>query len=147
MGYTAKVAGTEWDIQEPQAVFLLVLNTIYAFAPDGLRSFIRTKSENNTQVWLVNTGWIKGPYGVGERIALRYTRALIDAVLEDQIPASAFTTSTVFDFQIPDFCPEVPAELLNPKQLWKNPKDYDVHARKLKKQFGANLQKLMEQQV
>ena len=66
-------------------IFGLFWSTIYAFAPDGLRSFIRTKNqENNAQVWLVNTGWIKGPYG-WEGIALRYTRALIDAILEDQM--------------------------------------------------------------
>ena len=149
LGYTAKVAGTEWDIQEPQAVFSACFGAPFMpLHPMIYGHLLEQKiKENNTQVWLVNAGWIKGPYGEGERIALRYTRALIDAVLEDQIPASAFTTSTVFDFQIPDFCPEVPAELLNPKQLWENPKDYDVHARKLKKQFGANLQKLMEQQV
>ena len=149
LGYTAKIAGTEWDIQEPQAVFSACFGAPFMpLHPMVYGDLFEEKiKENQTQVWLVNTGWIKGPYGTGERIALRYTRALIDAVLENKISPSDFTSSSVFGFEIPDFCPEVPTELLNPRQLWDNPDAYDIQARKLYKQFEENIQKLRNQRT
>jgi phosphoenolpyruvate carboxykinase (ATP) len=139
-GYTAKVAGTEAGVTEPQATF----STCFAapFLPlhparyaDMLKDRLR---RHGSQVWLVNTGWLGGPPGQGNRIRLSYTRAMVRAILNRGLAHAAFTPDSMFGLPVPQNCPGVPAELLRPRELWKNPAEYDARARHLAGLFQAN---------
>ena len=147
LGYTAKVAGTESDVQEPQAVFSTCFGAPFMpLHPTVYGDLLEKKiNEQQTEVWLVNTGWIGGAYGVGNRIALRHTRALIDAVLNEQLTDCSFSESPTFGFQIPDRCPGVPDELLNPRHLWDRPTAYDRQASRLKQDFDDHLSRFLVQ--
>ena len=142
-GYTAKVAGTEMGITEPKltfsacfgAAFLPLHPTVYA----GLFGEKMEKSEVN--VWLINTGWTGGPYGVGSRMKLGYTRAMISAALEGKLDFAPMHPDPIFGFQVPKICPNVPAEILNPKNTWSDPEAYDNQAKKLAQAFVANFRK------
>jgi phosphoenolpyruvate carboxykinase (ATP) len=139
-GYTAKVAGTEKGITEPKATFstcfgapFMVLSpTVYA---DLLKDRI---DQHKVNVWLINTGWSGGPYGVGRRMEISYTRAIVHAALGgslDQIPTMA---EPFFGLPIPTSCPGVPAEVLNPRNTWSDQAAYDDMARKLATMFTDN---------
>ena len=139
-GYTAKVAGTEVGVKEPQATFspcfggpfLVWHPRKYA---DLLAERIRT---HNSNVWLVNTGWSGGPFGVGSRMKLAYTRAIIDAIHAGQLQHAPTETDSIFGLQVVTSCPNVPPEILNPRQTWPNPADYDTTAQKLANLFREN---------
>lgn len=139
-GYTAKVAGTEMGVTEPKltfsacfgAAFLPLHPTYYA----GL--FGEAMEKNDTKVWLVNTGWTGGPYGVGSRMKLSYTRAMITAALQGELEKVDFKTHRFFGFQVPQSCPNVPDEVLNPRKTWQNPEDYDTQAASLAESFIQN---------
>lgn len=143
-GYTAKVAGTEVGISHPIATFSACFGQ--AFLPlhpmkyaDMLRE--RLQKDTSIQVWLVNTGWIGGPYGVGRRIAISYTRALIRAVMQDQLDDVLFVKHEAFGLAMPTSCPDVPDEILDPRKLWANKESYDVKAAELKGLFEENYEK------
>lgn len=139
-GYTAKVAGTEEGITEPQTVFsscfgepfLPLHPTRYA---EMLGEKIRTYG---SQVWLINTGWTGGAYGIGERIKLRYTRAMIGAAMQGQLDAVTYATDPFFGLAYPQAVPGVPAEVLNPRQTWADGAAYDAKARELSQAFHQN---------
>ncbi|HLQ44527.1 MAG TPA: phosphoenolpyruvate carboxykinase (ATP), partial [Planctomycetaceae bacterium] len=139
-GYTAKVAGTEVGVKEPQATFspcfggpfLVWHPKKYA---DLLADRIRTHHAN---VWLVNTGWSGGPYGVGSRMKLSFTRAIIDAIHMGQLNDVPTTTDPIFGLHVVTSCPNVPAEILNPRQTWSDPAAYDATAKKLAGLFADN---------
>jgi phosphoenolpyruvate carboxykinase (ATP) len=139
-GYTAKVAGTEAGITEPGATF----STCFAapFLPLHPTRYAEMLGErlqtHGSQVWLVNTGWTGGPYGVGSRIKLAYTRAMVRAVLSGEIAHIALTPDPVFGVAVPNACPGVPPELLQPRATWQNPADYDTNARHLAALFQNN---------
>jgi phosphoenolpyruvate carboxykinase (ATP) len=142
-GYTAKVAGTEMGIIEPKltfsacfgAAFLPLHPTVYA----GL--FGEKMEKNEVNVWLINTGWTGGPYGVGSRMKLAYTRAMISAALEGKLDFAPMHPDPIFGFQVPKICPNVPAEVLNPRNTWSDPGAYDIQAKKLAQAFVSNFSK------
>jgi phosphoenolpyruvate carboxykinase (ATP) len=94
--------------------------------------------EHRAAVWLVNTGWTGGPYGVGRRMTLAYTRALLRAALAGELAAARFSPDPVFGLLVPEACPGVPAEVLRPRATWPDPAAYDAAARRLAQLFRDN---------
>jgi phosphoenolpyruvate carboxykinase (ATP) len=94
--------------------------------------------ENNVNVWLINTGWSGGVYGVGERISLKYTRAMITAILNGELDNVEYKKHVVFGLQMPTACPNVPSEILSPKNTWENKDAYDAKANELANAFNKN---------
>ncbi len=141
-GYTAKVAGTERGITEPQATFSACFGAPFmALNPVVYARLLRNKiSEHQVQVWLINTGWSGGPYGVGERIKLAYTRAMVRAALSGQLVQIPTTEDPIFGVQVPQMCPDVPKEILWPRETWPDKQAYDEQARKLAAMFSKNFQ-------
>jgi phosphoenolpyruvate carboxykinase (ATP) len=139
-GYTAKVAGTEAGIDEPQTAFSACFGSPFLpLHPTKYAEMLGEKMEkNNVKVWLINTGWSGGEYGVGSRIKLRYTRAMITAALRGELNDVTFNTHEVFGLQMPTTCPNVPDEILNPKNTWDDKKAYDKKANHLAEQFVNN---------
>jgi phosphoenolpyruvate carboxykinase (ATP) len=139
-GYTAKVAGTEAGVTEPQATF----STCFAapFLPLHPARYAGLLGDrlrrHGSPVWLVNTGWIGGPYGQGSRIKLGYTRAMVRAALGGALAGVPFVPDPVFGLGVPQRCPGVPSELLRPRESWKDPAEYDARARQLAQLFQAN---------
>ena len=139
-GYTAKVAGTERGIKEPTptfsscfgAAFLLLHPTVYA------RELARKMSEHGSTAYLVNTGWIGGPYGIGKRIDIPSTRAIIDAILDGSLHDVEFETLPIFGLQIPKSVHCVKSNILNPRNLWNIQEDWDKAAKALAEKFIAN---------
>jgi phosphoenolpyruvate carboxykinase (ATP) len=141
-GYTAKVAGTERGIKEPTptfsscfgAAFLLLHPTKYA------HELAKKMKEHNSTAYLVNTGWIGGPYGVGKRIDIPSTRAIIDAILDGSLVNSEYQELPVFGLMIPKTVTNVDSKILNPRSLWNNPQDWDVAATSLAGKFIKNFE-------
>ncbi|HMC88698.1 MAG TPA: phosphoenolpyruvate carboxykinase (ATP), partial [Gemmataceae bacterium] len=139
-GYTAKVAGTEAGVTEPKGTF----STCFAapFLPLHPARYADMLSErlrkHGAQVWLVNTGWTGGPYGQGSRIQLKYTRAMVRAILNGALNKVSFTADPLFKVLVPATCPGVPPQLLQPRNTWKNPSEYDAKARQLAELFRNN---------
>ncbi len=146
-GYTAKVAGTEVGITEPKTVFSACFGAPFMpLHPAVYAELLGQKMrENNTQVWLVNTGWSGGSYGVGKRMSLPYTRALITAAMEGALDKVTFEAHPVFGVMMPASCPGVPTEILNPKLTWSDAKAYDETANTLAKAFNKNFEKFASQ--
>ncbi|NUM30716.1 MAG: phosphoenolpyruvate carboxykinase (ATP) [Bacteroidetes bacterium] len=140
-GYTAKVAGTEAGVTEPQATFSACFGK--AFLPLHPATYAemlgeKLKANPNINVWLVNTGWSGGPFGVGSRMKLSYTRAMITAALEHKLDNIDFVTHKIFGLAMPVNCPDVPSELLNPENTWQNKVDYLKMANHLSDLFNNN---------
>ncbi len=139
-GYTAKVAGTERGITEPQpsfsacfgAAFLLLHPTKYA------EELIRKMEEHGSKAYLVNTGWIGGPYGVGKRIDLPTTRKIIDAILDGSIENAEFETIPYFNLSIPKSLEGIDSKVFNPRNLWSSPEEWDEAAKNLARKFIDN---------
>jgi len=145
-GYTAKVAGTEAGVTEPQATFSACFGQVFLpLHPAKYAQMLGEKLSANPDinVWLINTGWSGGAYGVGSRMKLSYTRAMITAALEGQLNGS-FTNHPVFGFAMPDACPNVPSELLHPRNTWADGAEYDATCQKLAKLFNDNFQKFAD---
>ncbi len=142
-GYTSKLAGTERGITEPKATFSTGFGGPFLpRRPLVYAEILREKIEKyNAQVYLVNTGWTGGPYGVGQRMNLKYTRAMVSAALHGGFDNVVFQPDPIFNIEIPQSCPGVPAELLNPRNTWSNPIEYDMQARKLALLFKENFSK------
>lgn len=142
-GYTAKVAGTEAGVTEPKSTFSACFGAPFLpLHPAAYAQMLGEKMKsNNVRVWLVNTGWTGGPYGVGHRMKLTYTRAMITAALEGTLNKMAYETMPVFDLTIPKECPGVPAEILNPRNTWNDKTAYDAAAKNLAMQFIKNFEK------
>lgn len=145
-GYTAKVAGTERGVKEPQATFSACFGapfmplhpTVYA---DLLGEKIR---QHDVRVWLVNTGWTGGPYGVGERFKIAHSRAVIRAALNGDLDEVQYTSDPVFGFDVPVECPGLPTELLTPRNTWSDPAAYDARAANLAGLFKENFKEFAE---
>jgi phosphoenolpyruvate carboxykinase (ATP) len=141
-GYTAKVAGTERGVVEPQATFSACFGSPFmALNPVVYARLLAEKiARYQVQVWLINTGWSGGPYGTGQRMKLAYTRAMVRAALDGTLARVPVTPDPVFGLQVPQSCPEVPAEVLQPRATWKDPQAYDAQARRLAEMFAKNFQ-------
>jgi phosphoenolpyruvate carboxykinase (ATP) len=142
-GYTAKVAGTERGVKEPQptfsacfgAAFLVWHPTKYA------RMLGELLRKHESKVWLINTGWSGGPYGTGKRIELEYTRAIVNAALMGELDNVKTQKDPVFGLAIPTEIKGVPAKVLNPRETWPDPAAYDAQAKKLAGMFRENFEK------
>ena len=139
-GYTAKVAGTEEGIVEPQPNFSACYGAPFMpMHPQRYAKLLGKKLDtHNVDTWLINTGWSGGPYGVGKRIKIAHTRAMINAVLEGKLKDVPLSLEPFFGLQIPKSCPGVPDEILNTRNTWYNPADYDAQAKKLVQMFAEN---------
>jgi phosphoenolpyruvate carboxykinase (ATP) len=143
-GYTAKVAGTEMGITEPQTTFSACFGQVFLLLhPTRYAEMLGQKMDEhpNVNVWLVNTGWTGGSYGSGSRMKLGYTRAMITAALTGELSGVAFHSHPVFGVQVPAAVPGVPAELLDPRQTWADADAYDRTAADLAQKFVDNFQK------
>lgn len=142
-GYTAKVAGTEADVIEPTITFSACFGGPFMpLHPTRYGEMLSKKiREARANVWLVNTGWTGGPYGVGKRMSLSYTRALISAALGGQLDTVAYRTHDVFGLAMPVTCPGVPAHILNPRNTWDDKDAYDHRASELAGSFLRNFEK------
>ncbi|MGM0407596.1 MAG: phosphoenolpyruvate carboxykinase (ATP) [Bacteroidota bacterium] len=142
-GYTAKVAGTEAGITEPQTTFSACFGEPFLpLHPTKYAELLGQKLEaDNVNVWLVNTGWSGGAYGTGERIKLSYTRAMITAALAGKLDQVSYSKHPVFGLQMPTVCEGVPSNLLNPKNTWKNTQKYDEIAENLASKFNENFKR------
>jgi len=139
-GYTAKVAGTEAGVTEPEATFSACFGAPFmALPPLTYAQLLGEKiAKHNVAVWLINTGWSGGPYGTGQRIKLSSTRAMVKAVLSGALKNVAMTTDPIFGIGVPVSCPGVPSEILAPRKTWKDPAAYDKKARELAGMFERN---------
>ena len=145
-GYTAKVAGTEAGVTEPQATFSACFGQAFLpLHPAKYAEMLGKKLTENPEVnvWLINTGWTGGPYGVGSRMKLSYTRAMITAALEGKLNGE-FTEHPVFGVLMPNECENVPAELLHPRNTWTDKSAYDAQCQKLAKLFNDNFVKFAD---
>jgi len=142
-GYTAKVAGTEAGVTEPQTVFSACFGAPFLpLHPTKYAEMLGEKiAESNVKVWLINTGWSGGEYGVGSRIKLKYTRAMITAALEGKLDSVEYTTHEVFGLAMPNECENVPTEMLHPKNTWADKAAYDAKASSLASKFVDNFKK------
>jgi phosphoenolpyruvate carboxykinase (ATP) len=139
-GYTAKVAGTEKGVTEPKATFSTCFGAPFLpLAPSRYASMLGERiAKHGSRVWLVNTGWSGGPYGVGKRMKIGYTRAMIRATLSGALDGVRYQNDPVFNLDIPTYCPDVPSEVLNPRNTWADAAAYDIQARKLAAMFRDN---------
>lgn len=140
-GYTARVAGTERGVTEPTAVFSACFGA--PFMPRHPKEYAKLLGEriakHSVDCWLVNTGWISGPYGVGNRMKISWTRALLNAALSGALKETEFVSHPFFKIAMPSSVQGVPSEILDPKRSWKNPESYDEQARHLVKLFQDNM--------
>jgi phosphoenolpyruvate carboxykinase (ATP) len=139
-GYTAKVAGTEKGVTEPSATFSACFGAPFLPLHPGVyaRMLGERIARHGARVWLINTGWTGGPHGVGSRIKLGYTRALVTAALAGKLDSIEFRKDPVFGIEVPRAVPGVPSEILDPRGTWKDPAAYDAQAAKLAAMFKKN---------
>ncbi len=142
-GYTAKVAGTEAGVTEPKSTFSACFGAPFLpLHPGKYAGMLGEKmKKNDVKVWLINTGWTGGPYGIGNRIKLSYTRAMITAALEGKLDEVVYESHPVFGMLMPTECAGVPKELLNPRNTWSMPDAYDARAKALAAEFVKNFEK------
>ena len=140
LGYTAKVAGTEEGVTEPKATFSTCFGAPFMpLHPSEYAKLLARKIEkHNARCWLVNTGWTGGPYGVGERISIKYTRALLNAAIEGRLEDMEYVQDPFFCISVPTSCPGVPSEILMTRNTWKDKDAYDAKARHLADLFTQN---------
>lgn len=145
-GYTAKVAGTEVGVTEPEATFSACFGAAFmVWHPSKYAELLAEKmAKHGTKAWLVNTGWTGGPYGVGSRIKLKYTRAIIDAIHGGLLDDVEYMTDPIFGLAVPTTCTIVPDELLISKNTWRDGEAFDKQARKLANLFIKNFEKYKE---
>jgi len=139
-GYTSKLAGTELGVKEPQPNFSACFGAPFLPRPAKVYAeMLAAKvAKHDADVWLLNTGWTGGPYGVGSRFKLSYTRAFVSAILNGTLRNAKFTPDAVFGLPLPEKVEGVPSEVLNPRNTWKDGAAYDVQAKKLAAQFREN---------
>ena len=139
-GFTAKVAGTEKGVTEPEPTFSTCFGAPFMpRRPEAYGALLRDKiAEHGADCWLVSTGWTGGAYGVGQRMPIKATRALLTAALDGSLQNAEFRKDPNFGFEIPVACPGVDAKLLDPRSAWADGKAYDAQAAKLVKMFAEN---------
>jgi len=142
-GYTAKVAGTERGVTEPQATFSSCFGAVFlVWHPTKYAEMLgRLIDEHKVAVWLVNTGWSGGAYGVGKRMKLGHTRSMVHGVLDGKLDGIATRTDPVFGLAIPQTVPGVPNEVLDPRGTWTDAAAYDAQAKQLAQMFRTNFEK------
>ena len=142
-GYTAKVAGTEAGVKEPSATFSACFGAPFLPLHPGKYAEMLGKkmTDANVNVFMINTGWSGGPYGIGSRMKLAYTRAMITAALEGKLDKVEYEAHPVFGMMMPKDCPNVPSDILNPRNTWADKNAYDEKAVALAKQFVKNFEK------
>jgi phosphoenolpyruvate carboxykinase (ATP) len=146
-GYTAKVSGTEIDMgKEPEITFSACFGAPFmvhhpAYYADLLKKKIQ---RHNVNCWLVNTGWVGGQYGVGRRISIKYTRALLDAALTGQLDKVEYYKDEVFGYNVPKTCPNVPDDVLYPWKSWPDKKSYDQKYKQLASLYRENFKKFAD---
>ena len=143
-GYTAKIAGTEMDVTEPQATFSACFGQVFLpLHPTHYAEMLGRKLDEHpdTQVWLLNTGWTGGGYGQGHRMRLSHTRALITAALTGLLDEVRFRSHALFGVQVPLAVPGVPTEILDPRRTWADKAAYDEAAERLATKFIVNFEK------
>jgi phosphoenolpyruvate carboxykinase (ATP) len=147
-GYTAKVGGTEIGLgEEPEITFSACFGGPFmvhhpAFYADLLKRKIQ---RYNVHCWLLNTGWVGGPYGVGKRISIRYTRAMLNAALDGELLGVPYKTDPIFGFQVPQQCPGIPDEVLDPASSWPSEEAYFKRYRSLASRFIDNFKRFEDQ--
>ena len=143
-GYTSKLAGTERGIKEPKATFSECFGS--PFMPRSASVYAKMLGEkiskHNVAVYLINTGWSGGPYGVGKRISIKYSRAMVTAALTGAFDIVKFRHDERFNLDVPLECPNVPSDILDPKNTWIDKDSYDLSANKLAQMFVENFSKL-----
>ncbi|HLM56705.1 MAG TPA: phosphoenolpyruvate carboxykinase (ATP), partial [Pyrinomonadaceae bacterium] len=139
-GYTAKVAGTERGVTEPQATFSTCFGAPFMVLHPGVYADLLGKKiqQHGAACWLVNTGWSGGPYGEGKRMSIKHTRAMIRAILNGSLAQIETRPDPFFGVHVPTSCPDVPQEVLNPRGTWRDPAAYDAKARELARRFNDN---------
>jgi phosphoenolpyruvate carboxykinase (ATP) len=139
-GYTAKVAGTEVGVKDPEATFSACFGAAFlVWHPAKYAELLAAKlKDHDAHVWLVNTGWSGGAYGTGKRMKLGFTRAILDAIHAGQLASAPVVKDPVFGLNVVTACPGVPADILQPRQTWADPAAYDAMARKLAGLFSKN---------
>ena len=142
-GFTAKLAGTEIVVTEPQPTFSTCFGAPFLPQPPAVYAELlgAKLDEHGSAVWLVNTGWTGGPFGEGSRMPIRATRALLQAALSGALEGAAYRTDPVFGFQVPVEVPEVESKLLDPRSTWADPEAYDRQAAELAGMFRTNFEK------
>ena len=145
-GYTAKVAGTEAGINEPQPNFSACFGAPFMpLHPTKYAEMLSAKmKEAGVNVWLINTGWTGGAYGTGSRMKLKYTRAMITAALNGELDNVEYKKHEIFGLEVPQSCPNVPEEILNPRNTWEDKAAYDAKANELAESFKKNFAKFEE---
>lgn len=140
-GYTAKVAGTEVGVREPQSTFSACFGKVFLpLHPTAYAELLGKKLDKHPEVnvWLVNTGWTAGAYGTGKRISLQHTRTMVQAAIRGELKQQQFTRHPYFGILMPEACPGVPTATLNPRNTWKNKHAYDKQAEALAELFIQN---------
>ncbi len=142
-GYTSKLAGIERGVKEPQTTFSTCFGAPFLpLHPSVYADMLGKKiDEHDTNVYLVNTGWSGGPYGVGKRMSIKYTRAMVTAALNGDLEKGEFKPHPVFKVLVPTACPNVPAEVLDPRSTWEDKAAYDAQAKDLAARFVKNFAK------
>lgn len=145
-GYTAKVAGTEVGVKEPEATFSACFGAAFmVWHPAKYAELLADRlKKHGANVWLVNTGWSGGRYGVGKRMKLAYTRAIVDAIHAGTLAAAPTERDPVFGLNAVTACPNVPADILRPRDTWADKAEYDATAKKLAGLFRANFEKYVD---
>jgi phosphoenolpyruvate carboxykinase (ATP) len=141
-GYTAKVAGTERGVTEPKETFSACFGAPFLPLPPNVYAKMLGEriARHKVQCWLVNTGWTGGPYGVGHRMNLKHTRAMIRAALAGQLDQVPTRREPVFGLDVPQHVPGVPNDLLDPRKTWQDPAAYDAQAKRLLGLFQKNFE-------
>jgi phosphoenolpyruvate carboxykinase (ATP) len=142
-GYTAKVAGTERGVKEPQPTFSACFGAAFlVWHPIKYAAMLgKLLSEHKSNVWLVNTGWSGGAYGTGKRMKLSHTRAMVNAALAGELDSVKTEADPIFGLAIPTEIDGVPATVLSPRQTWRDAAAYDTQAKKLAAMFRENFEK------
>jgi phosphoenolpyruvate carboxykinase (ATP) len=142
-GYTAKVAGTERGVVEPQPTFSACFGAAFlVWHPTKYAQMLgELLEQHDSNVWLINTGWSGGPYGVGKRMKLAHTRAMVHSALAGELNEVTTETDPIFGLAVPTAIPAVPSKVLNPRTTWSDSAAYDAQAKKLAKMFRENFEK------
>ena len=145
-GYTAKVAGTEIGVKEPQATFSACFGEPFMPMHPGVYADLLSQKmeEHNATAWLINTGWSGGPYGVGNRMKIKYTRAMLNAALDGDLDNVEYVNDSRFGFEVPTSCPGVPSDVLQPIKTWSDPNDYHASADNLASMFIENFKRYQQ---